>query len=188
MRRCSDALGPRKNLHRQAASERQGMGYGTRPHDWKLDELEYVKFFLCLAVCVHLTCSCTTPNPSSPTRQAGVPHRPSSRRAPRQQHLEIRIVIRRYEDGSHKHVPVLETLVIGSVFGRHVFMIRRTPTNFSKFLPYRRYFFTRHGICPVRTGSDRLGLQWWCIHDLRLESGRKGQTRRTTGNTVLCIP
>src|SRR5271168_1527489 len=28
---------------------RRGMGYGTRPHDWKLDELESMKT-LCLAV------------------------------------------------------------------------------------------------------------------------------------------
>jgi hypothetical protein len=28
------------------------MGYGTRPHDWKTDELESMKPSLCLTVCV----------------------------------------------------------------------------------------------------------------------------------------
>jgi hypothetical protein len=33
--------------------ESQGMGYGTQPHDWKLDELESMKT-LCLIVSVRI--------------------------------------------------------------------------------------------------------------------------------------
>src|SRR3954447_15658310 len=68
---------------------------------------------------------------------------------------EIRAVTTYCEGGSHKHVPIPETLAISDVFGRQGFVVRRTPTNLSKFLPYRQCFLTGHGIGLVGAGSDR---------------------------------
>jgi hypothetical protein len=90
---------------------------------------------------------------------------------------DIRTVTQQCEGGSHKHVHIPETLAIGDGFGRRGFVVRRTPTNLSNFLPYRQCFLVGHGIRPVGTGSSRPGVQWWRINDLRLESGRKGSRR-----------
>jgi hypothetical protein len=35
------------------------MGYGTQPHDWKIDELESMKLSLCLAVSLLAICDPT---------------------------------------------------------------------------------------------------------------------------------
>jgi hypothetical protein len=57
------------------------------------------------------------------------------------------------------HVPVLNTLSPRDNLDHIKFMVRLTPTNGTKFLPYRQRLFAGNGNRPVWAGRGRLGWQ-----------------------------
>ena len=57
------------------------------------------------------------------------------------------------------HVPVPNILSPRDNFGRIRFMVRLTPTNGTKFLPYRQRLFAGNGDRPMWAGRDRAGWQ-----------------------------
>ena len=56
------------------------------------------------------------------------------------------------------HIPIPEGLGPRNDFGRLGFVIRWTPTNLSKFLPYHQRLFAGHGSYPVWTGGGSGGV------------------------------
>jgi hypothetical protein len=57
------------------------------------------------------------------------------------------------------HIPILNTLGPRDNFGRIRFVVRFTPTNGTKFLPYRQRLFAGNWNRPMWAGRDRLGWQ-----------------------------
>jgi len=64
------------------------------------------------------------------------------------------------------NVPVPEALGLRDDFGRRGFMVKSTPTNLPKFLPYHQRLFTGDRNFPLLAR-----FQWWSVHDLTPHSG-----------------